>query len=569
MRAPLLALVAAAALAAPATATAAPGGLDLGFAAPDGYMVPDGGGRVTDVAIAPDGAALFAIDQSDGDTALRVGRVLPDGTPDGGFGGNSYPDAVATVNLRSGNTYEAATAVARQADGKVVIAGYFDLKFVLARFGTTGALDPTFNDNDPDTPAGVVVTDLPSGGGGEMIQAMAIEPDGEIVVAGNFHHNSGQARIALARYQAGGQLDVLHFNDADGATPMGTGVYDVPGGSEEVAGLALDPSDGSIVVAGTNHDGGTQMFAVRISEHGTLLQSFGGGDGVFTYRTSTEGALRDEANAVVRHASGRLVLAGVVGAAFTSGDTALVGLTPSGELDPSFGTGGVRSISPAPRDRATDLTTLPDGRLLVAGTAGADTHHPDVLVARFTAGGAPDTGFGQGGAVMRSLTANADEALALGVQPDGTAVVGGVSETTGSVLSPFVAGFEGGDPPPSGSTPAPGEPAPTTPAGSPSGPGGAPPSPAADPAPVLTAAKAIRRRGRTSLRFRLSEAATVRIVVTRGRKRVATVTRRLAAGQHTMAVRAVRRRGRYRATLVATDAAGQRSQAVRVGFRVR
>jgi hypothetical protein len=92
------------------------------------------------------------------------------------------------------------------------------------------------------------------------------------------------------------------------------------------------------------------------------------------------------------------------------------------------------------------------------------------------------------------------------------------------------------------------------------------PSAADTTAPELTRLRAIPRRSR--IRFRLSEAADVRLVVRRRGTRSRSRTVHAAAGANTVRVR-LRARGRYRVTAVATDAAGNRSAARRIGFRVR
>jgi plastocyanin len=76
----------------------------------------------------------------------------------------------------------------------------------------------------------------------------------------------------------------------------------------------------------------------------------------------------------------------------------------------------------------------------------------------------------------------------------------------------------------------------------------------------------------TKLTFRLSETATVRLKVAsirHPRKTLKRLTRQLSAGRHSLKVSARGLGvGRYRATLVATDLAGNRSQAASVRFRV-
>lgn len=96
-------------------------------------------------------------------------------------------------------------------------------------------------------------------------------------------------------------------------------------------------------------------------------------------------------------------------------------------------------------------------------------------------------------------------------------------------------------------------------------------------APADRVAPRVRRArfARRAFRFSLSEPAVVRITITRvGRRRSSgTLARTLKAGSRRVAFsgrigRTALRRGRYRARLVATDAAGNRSRAVTVRFRL-
>ena len=93
-------------------------------------------------------------------------------------------------------------------------------------------------------------------------------------------------------------------------------------------------------------------------------------------------------------------------------------------------------------------------------------------------------------------------------------------------------------------------------------------------APGLRASLRRGPRGRLSARLRLSESARVEAVLRRGKRRVGRSASRRRAGTSTLAL-APRfknrrlRRGRYRLTLRATDAAGNRSRAVVLSFRVR
>ena len=96
-------------------------------------------------------------------------------------------------------------------------------------------------------------------------------------------------------------------------------------------------------------------------------------------------------------------------------------------------------------------------------------------------------------------------------------------------------------------------------------------------APLLThvslSAKRLTRKAIT-LRYKLNEAGTVKIVVKQGRKTIGTLTRKAKPGANTLKLtkkvgRKKLKRGRTTLTITATDAAGARSAAKTVTFTVR
>ena len=94
-------------------------------------------------------------------------------------------------------------------------------------------LDPSFGNG------GIVLTDV--SGGYDEARAIAIDPDGRIIVAGVSGTGSGR-NFAIARYNADGALDRTF-----GAG--GTVMTDFSGGSDVVWALAIQP-DGKILAAG-------------------------------------------------------------------------------------------------------------------------------------------------------------------------------------------------------------------------------------------------------------------------------------------------------------------------------
>jgi uncharacterized delta-60 repeat protein len=277
---------------------------------------------------------------------LRGGGTVAAGRTGGDFGVVRYgpggtPALITKTDIAGGD--DQANAVAVQADGKIVVAGYthhvIDSDFAIARYKTDGALDDSFGGD------GIVTTDL--GTRSDDAVAVAIQPDGAIVAAGLADED-----VALVRYTPAGQLDPT----------FGTGGKKVGGlGTSAVArGVALTP-DGKIEIAGYAVGASNQrdFLLARYDEHGNLAGSVktdvGGGD--------------DFAEDLVVDAHGRTVL---VGRTFAPGsvfaDLALVRYTPELTVDSSFDGDGIVSADFHGRgDFGEDVALDAAGRIVAAG----------------------------------------------------------------------------------------------------------------------------------------------------------------------------------------------------------
>jgi uncharacterized delta-60 repeat protein len=299
------------------------------------------------------------------------------------------------------------TAVAIQPDGKIVVVGVSDangpFEFALARYAPDGNLDPSFG-------SGGKVTTSFAGDPDESDQvfAVAIQSDGAIVVGGT----ADGASFALVRYTAQGALDPSFGAGGKVTTAFG-------GDFEQVSALAIQP-DGKIVAAGVSDANGSPDFALaRYNANGSLDQSFGSGGRVLTDFSQQSD---DEAFAIAIQPDGKILAAGRSDATGNNLNFAVVRYMPNGQLDPSFGTGGMVVTSFADSDaEGRAIAVQPDGKIVVAGLSAAA-----FALARYTAGGALDTTFGTGGAVTTTF-ANAGSAQAVGVavQSDGKIVAGG------------------------------------------------------------------------------------------------------------------------------------------------
>ncbi len=279
---------------------------------------------------------------------------------------------------------------------------------------TVGALDPSFGTT------GRVTTSV---GGTEAASAVAIQPDGKIIVAGSTTQNND---IILARYNPDGALD---------STFNGSGTFQFTfGGVDTAAALVLQP-DGMIVVVGATDVNGSPDFAVaRVLANGTGLDPAFSGDGKVIVPFDLGGANADRAAAVALQADGRIVVVGSVQAGATDFDFGLLRLTAAGALDTSFGGSGLGvvafNLGGANDDRATGVTIAPGGAIVVGGYAEtAAGSHDFAAVRLLAADGAPDTTFSGDGKATVDLGGD-DVANAVAVRADGRMVLAGTRTAT-------------------------------------------------------------------------------------------------------------------------------------------
>ena len=148
---------------------------------------------------------------------FALARYNPDGTLDATF--NATGKVLTDFSGEGGG--DGAHALAIQADGKIVVAGFsFSSSdptftdFALARYNPDGTLDATFN------ATGTVLTDFRTQD--DAATGLAIQSDGKIVAAGTSDTPETSDDFALARYNPDGTLDAT-FN------ATGTVLTDVSG----------------------------------------------------------------------------------------------------------------------------------------------------------------------------------------------------------------------------------------------------------------------------------------------------------------------------------------------------
>ena len=381
-------------------------------------------GGATDLAL-QQGGKIVAVGGTPVDGA-KLARYLEDGSLDPGFGTGGVAGVVFL-----GEGYDLAKGVAVQNDGKIVVVGQTrrqtndvrSLDWAVARYLTNGTLDTSFGPNGD----GKIITDFgssPTKVSLEGAEAVAIQPDGKIVVAGVVSQadavNQLDSDFVLVRYLETGSVD-SGFGGGSVRTNIG-------GKSDVLSAVALQP-DGKIVAAGRVADGGgddPDIGLARYNASGSLDPGFGTG-GILQDETEE---VWDEAADLVIQPDGKIVVAGldtVIVQQIGRPRFLLARYDGSGKSDQSFGNAGRVNVGFANDARATAVALQNDGDIMSVGYALGSDNLGNFVIARHDTSGTPDSGFGTNGTLTVDFFGGGDSAEAVLVQPDGKIVVGGVA----------------------------------------------------------------------------------------------------------------------------------------------
>ncbi len=349
----------------------ADGSLDTSFGGDGKVTTPYGThSRAYAIAIQSDGKIVAAGDSGNPGAVFRYNA---DGSLDITFDN----DGVVLIGFDINNRNALFYAVAIQPDNKILVAGYYEgpffapnlhtTDFALARLNPDGSLDTSFGTN------GKVLTNI---GGGEVVNALIIQPDGKIVAAGWTESFIGGG-FALVRYTTNGSLDATFGNNGKVITGFG---------GEDTYGIATSAAlqhDGKIVAAGDYRLSETEWgtAVVRYNSNGSLDNSFDN-DGIAQALFST----RATAYGVAIQSNGRIVTAFGNPQSNSSNDFEMLRYNSNGSLDASFGVNGrVTTDFRGYGDVAQAVAIQPNGRIVVAGLAqsGTSPFDNDFAVARY------------------------------------------------------------------------------------------------------------------------------------------------------------------------------------------
>jgi uncharacterized delta-60 repeat protein len=275
-----------------------------------------------------------------------------------------------------------------QPDGKVLICGNFTQfdgvqKSYIARLNADGTIDYSF-----------------SAGVGYWVRTMALQPDGKIVIGGFFNNVEGQSRNLIARLNSDGSLD-YGFDPGTGAVgTLGTSIAGNP--SPFIFYTALQP-DGKILITGnfTNYNGVTRNGIARLNTNGTLDVTFNVGGGL---NNASWG------RSIMVQSNGQIMLTGWFNNYNGQGFNRMVRINSNGSADTTF--------NPYFGDLTAVYTCvqLTNGQYIVAGHCENTNNYFTNEIARLNSNGSYDMSF---------VGSANDKVETIRLQPDGKIIMSG------------------------------------------------------------------------------------------------------------------------------------------------
>ncbi len=351
--------------------------------------------------------------------ALEDRRLLSSGAIDPTFGSGGYVKTALT------NSGDFAHGVLLQSNGDLIAYGAANTSagasFGLARYTPNGNLDTTFDQSGVVVTSKVGGTTISGTGGSDDaaygVSQAALQSDGRIVAVGSKHGSYGVVTASyIVRYNSNGSVDTTFGNKGLVTIPSGFTVFSV----------LLQPSNGDIVVGGTS---GSAFGLLRCTPSGTLDATFGSSGAVTTTLAIGNGGKGYLALALDNGAIVAAGYSGISGELLTTQTSWIVArYSLSGNLEPTFGTGGIVTTTCGPHLYAGTVTVSllvqPNSQIVAVGSGTGGNNHTAWQLARYNADGSLDSTFGSGGIVISNPTGG-DAANGAALEPNGQIVVVG------------------------------------------------------------------------------------------------------------------------------------------------
>jgi uncharacterized delta-60 repeat protein len=263
--------------------------------------------------------------QGDGKIVIGGGFTTFNGAVRNHIARLNFDGSLDTTFIAGGDGGIRAAAV--QPNGKIIIAGDFTSfsgieRWFIARLNSNSYLDTGFD---------------PGSGANYPVWALALQPDGNILIGGEFTTYNSTSRNHIARLSSTGSLDTT-FDPGLGA-------------NGSVWALVLQ-GDGKIIIGGgfTSYNGVTRNGIARLNANGSLDTTFDPGSGA-----------NDSVTAAAVQGDGRIIIGGM----FTSYNgvvrNRIARLNANGSLDTTFDPGS------GPSERVLSIAIQGDRKILIVG----------------------------------------------------------------------------------------------------------------------------------------------------------------------------------------------------------
>lgn len=349
---------------------AQPGTLDLTFNPDDiGYGNGDGANQdVLAIAVQPDGKIIIGggFASYNGTPASYIARLNVDGSLDTSFdpgsGTNNY---VHTIII--------------QPDGKIIIGGAFTtyngtIVNHIARLNMDGSLDANF---------------FSGLGANNWVESINLQPDGKIIIGGDFTSYNGTQRIRVARLNANGMLDLS---------------FDPGTGTDKIVHVTSLLPDGKILIGGdfTYYNGTQKIRLARLNANGTLDNSFNPGTGANNFIQT-----------IAIQPDNKIIVGGFFTTFNGSARNHIARLNANGTLDTTFDPGL------GANNHVRQTIIQPDGKIIICGWFTAYQGMLSNRIARLNIDGTFDHTFDTGTGANNYVNSIAR-------QPDGKIIIGGL-----------------------------------------------------------------------------------------------------------------------------------------------
>jgi uncharacterized delta-60 repeat protein len=396
------------------------GSLDVGFNTGTGAS-----DRVQTMSVQPDGKIILGgkFTSINGASRNYLDRLNADGSEDAAYNpGTGANDRVECIVV--------------QPDGKILIGGLFTrvnghTRNGIARLNSDGSLDLSFD---------------PGLGAKGYISCVALQPDGKILIGGEFNTFNGAGYYNIARLNANGSVDATFSSTSspdftvlsiviqtDGKILIGGQFTSINGFSRNrIARLNADGTLDTGFTVGTAFGGGT-VYSIVLQPDGKVLaagvfSSYNGTAENVVARLNTDGTVDAGFNAgtfgganiltIILQADGKIILGGQFTSLNGSTSKNIVRLNSDGSLDTGFNAGT------GPDNKVMASAMQGDGKILIAGMLLTSYNGTTMKsIARINADGTLDTGFNSGTGTSNTYTNYDIHAVA--IQNDGSILIGG------------------------------------------------------------------------------------------------------------------------------------------------